>query len=196
MKKLFLLLVMVLILSLSVFAESNISTLDLGSSLAFGKNIEGFTGGLSLESKTIFYSDNGFGIGSSLSAEVPLFQFTNGKAIENNNPLSLGFSLFLSYKFDLSHSFSIATNLGAELAVGRKKITFFEFSTYMLNVIGDISLSYNFSEVSSIRLGVKGQLPVWGRFTVKTLASNTYKDSSITIGNYVITPYIGYSFTY
>ena len=66
----------------------------------------------------------------------------------------------------------------------------------MLNVIGDISLSYNFSEVSSIRLGVKGQLPVWGRFTVKTLASNTYKDSPITIGNYVITPYIGYSFTY
>ena len=51
MKKIFLLLVMVLILSLSVFAESNISTLDLGSSLAFGKNIEGFTGGLSLESK-------------------------------------------------------------------------------------------------------------------------------------------------
>ena len=196
MKKLFLLLLMVLILSFSIFADYNTSTIELGSSFAFGKDIDGFVKGITLESKTLFYSDNGFGLGTALSANAPIVQFKAGKAIESNNPITLGFALYPSYNFILSNSFSIATNIGAELAVGRKRITSFEFSTYMVNIIGDISFSYHFTEVSSIRLGVKGQLPVWGRFVVRTLGTNTYTDSPINIGNYVITPYIGYSFNF
>ena len=196
MKKLFLLLLMVLILSFSIFADYNTSTIELGSSFAFGKDIDGFVEGITLESKTLFYSDNGFGLGTSLSANAPLLHFKNGTAVEDKSPFTLGFAIYPTYKFNLSNSFSIATNIGAELAVGRMKKYSTEMTTYMVNVIGDISFSYHFTEVSSIRLGVKGQLPVWGRFVERTLGTNTYTDSPINIGNYVITPYIGYSFNF
>lgn len=196
MKKLFLLLLMVLILSFSIFADYNTSTIELGSSFAFGKDIDGFVEGITLESKTLFYSDNGFGLGTSLSANAPLLHFKNGTAVEDKSPFTLGFAIYPTYKFNLSNSFSIATNIGAELAVGRMKKYSTEMTTYMVNVIGDISFSYHFTEVSSIRLGVKGQLPVWGRFVVRPLGTKTYSDYPINIGNYVITPYIGYSFNF
>ena len=51
MKKLFLLLLMVLILSFSIFADYNTSTIELGSSFAFGKDIDGFVEGITLSLK-------------------------------------------------------------------------------------------------------------------------------------------------
>ena len=100
MKKLFLLLLMVLILSFSIFADYNTSTIELGSSFAFGKDIDGFVEGITLESKTLFYSDNGFGLGTSLSANAPLLHFKNGTAVEDKSPFTLGFAIYPTYKFN------------------------------------------------------------------------------------------------
>ena len=196
MKKAILILLVALVSILSIYADSTVSTLDAGSSFAFGKDISGFTGGIFAESKTIYYLDGGFGIGSALSAEFPLYQYVDGNTRENNNPIAMGFGLFASYKLDLTSILSIAANAGAEFTAGRKKSSFTEIGAYDARIIGDLSMSFSLSQSSSLRIGAKAQLPFWGRVTVKTFSSSTYQDTPISFGNYIITPYIGYSYSY
>ncbi|MGN0905905.1 MAG: hypothetical protein ACI4NM_02050 [Bullifex sp.] len=197
MKKTFLVLLMVMVLACSVFADSYITTLDVGHSFALGKKIQGFDGGISFESKTISYIDGGFGIGSVLSAQAPLYQFKDGKVNETQNPITMGFGLFMSYKLDLTSNLSLAANAGAELSYARNKISYLEQQMFYVSAIADLSCMYSFGEVSALRFGVKGQLPFWGKGTVKLFESSTSSDVKLAFGDYyTITPYIGYSLVY
>lgn len=198
MKKAFLVLLMVMVLACSVFADSFITTLDVGHSFAMGKKVQGYEGGLSLESKTIAYMDGGFGLGSVLSAQAPLYQFKDGKASETQNPITMGFGLFGAYRLDLTSSLSLSVNAGAELSYARNKVSVIEQQVFYVSAIADVSCMYSFGEVSGFRFGVKGQLPFWGMGSVKIFGNNpSSNDIKLGLGDYyTITPYIGYSLVY
>ena len=163
-----------------------------------GKKVQGYEGGLSLESKTIAYMDGGFGLGSVLSAQAPLYQFKDGKASETQNPITMGFGLFGAYRLDLTSSLSLSVNAGAELSYARNKVSVIEQQVFYVSAIADVSCMYSFGEVSGFRFGVKGQLPLWGIGSVKIFGNNpSSNDIKLGLGDYyTITPYIGYSLVY
>ena len=198
MKKTFFVLLMVLVLAGSVFADSFVTTLDVGHSFAMGKKVQGYEGGLSLESKTIAYMDGGFGIGSVLSAQAPLYQLYDGKVQETRNPITMGFGLFAAYRLDLTSNLSLSANAGAELSYARNKVSVFEQQMFYVSGIADLSFMYSFGEVSGFRFGVKGQLPLWGIGSVKIFGNDpSSNDIKLGLGDYyTITPYVGYSLVY
>ena len=197
MKKAFFVLLMVLVLACSVFADSFITTLDVGHSFALGNKIQGYEGGLALESKTIAYMDGGFGIGSVLSAQAPIYQFYNGKVQETRNPITMGFGLFAAYKLDLTSRLSLSVNAGAELSYARNKESVIEQQMFYVSGIADVSCMYSFGEVSAFRFGVKGLLPFWGMGSMRLWGETTSSDIKLGLGDYyTITPYIGYSLVY
>lgn len=189
---------MVLVLAGSVFADSFVTTLDVGHSFAMGKKVQGYEGGLSLESKTIAYMDGGFGIGSVLSAQAPLYQLYDGKVQETRNPITMGFGLFAAYKLDLTSNLSLSANAGAELSYARNKVSVIEQQMFYVSGIADVSCMYSFGEVSGFRFGVKGQLPLWGIGSVKIFGNDpSSNDIKLGLGDYyTITPYVGYSLVY
>ena len=198
MKKTFFVLLMVLVLAGSVFADSFVTTLDVGHSFTMGKKVQGYDGSLSLESKTIAYMDGGFGIGSLLSAEAPLYHFYGGKVQETSSSITMGFGLFAAYKLDLTSNLSLSANAGAELSYARNKVSVIEQQMFYVSGIADVSCMYSFGEVSGFRFGVKGQLPLWGMGSVKIFGNDpSSKDIKLGLGDYyTITPYIGYSLVY
>ena len=199
MKKTFFVLLMVLVLAGSVFADSFVTTLDVGHSFAMGKKVQGYEGGLSLESKTIAYMDGGFGIGSVLSAQAPLYQLYDGKVQETRNPITMGFGLFAAYKVDLTSNLSLSANAGAELSYTRHKISLIEQQVFYVSGIADLSLMYSFGEMSGFRFGVKGMIPFWGwgMTTMSMFGINGSGETKFGFGDYyTITPYVGYSFMY
>lgn len=198
MKKLVIVLLIALVFTGSVFAEDYSTTLDIGHSFALLKDIKGFEGGLLFESKTTYYLDGGFGIGSLLSVEAPIYNYNNGKAIESKNPILMGFGLFASYKLNITSNLSLAANAGIEVTAGKNKPNTIQELTYIdVRAIADLSCSYSFGEMSAFRLGVKGQAPFWGSMTIKTLNKTTSSNTSIDFGSYfIVTPYVGYCISY
>lgn len=197
MKKTFFVLLMVLVLAGSVFADSFVTTLDIGHSFTMGKKVPGYDGSLSLESKTIAYMDGGFGIGSLLSADAPLYHFYGGKVQETTSPITMGFGLFAAYKLDLTSNLSLSANAGAELSYARNKIGVIEQQMFYVSGIADLSFMYSFGEVSGFRFGVKGMIPFWGMGSMRLWGDTTSNDVKLGFGDYyTITPYIGYSLMY
>ena len=197
MKKTFFVLLMVLVLAGSVFADSFVTTLDVGHSFTMGKKVQGYDGSLSLESKTIAYMDGGFGIGSLLSAEAPLYHFYGGKVQETYSSITMGFGLFAAYKLDLTSNLSLSANAGAELSYARNKIDLIEQQMFYVSGIADLSFMYSFGEVSGFRFGVKGMIPFWGMGSFRLFGQTTSSDVKLGFGDYyTITPYVGYSLMY
>ena len=197
MKKTFFVLLMVLVLAGSVFADSFVTTLDVGHSFTMGKKVQGYDGSLSLESKTIAYMDGGFGIGSLLSAEAPLYHFYGGKVQETSSSITMGFGLFAAYKVDLTSNLSLSANAGAELSYARNKIDLIEQQMFYVSGIADLSFMYSFGEVSGFRFGVKGMIPFWGMGSFRLFGQTTSSDVKLGFGDYyTITPYVGYSLMY
>lgn len=198
MKKIVIVLLIALVFTGSVFAEDFSTTLDIGHSFALLKDVKGFEGGLLLESKTIYYFDSGFGIGSLLSVEAPIYNYNNGKAIESKNPIGFGFGLFASYKLNMTSNLSLAANAGIEVTAGKNKLMTGVKQTYIdVRAIADLSCSYSFGKMSAFRLGVKGQAPFWGSMTIKKGNQTATSNTSIDFGSYfIVTPYVGYCISY